>query len=101
MVLAELLHARARRSSRTEAAHLAGEFVAVVDAVVPLTDASRRHAIALFADGRRISSNDAMIAAVAFEHGAVLITADQDFEAVTGLNWLTPDSPDLKSVIGR
>ena len=98
-VIAEFVHARSRRSSRQEAVALAAEFVAAVDVVVPLNDASRRRALALYAATSRISINDALIAAAALEANAVLVSADADFEEVAGLEWLRPTSAELEGLL--
>ncbi len=93
VVVAEFLHTRARRAGRPAATELAQTLVGSVTDVLPLSDAARARAIDLFATTTRLSSNDVLIAAVALENGLALVTADQDFHEVAGLQLIPPDSP--------
>jgi uncharacterized protein len=93
ILLTEFLHVRARRVGRSAAAQMARDFVDAVTSVLPVTDQCRIRAISLFESASRIGSNDALIAAVALENGLALVSADQDFREVAGLQLIPPDSP--------
>lgn len=90
VVLTEVLHARARRSSRTEAANLVASITQLVAEVFPLSDAARERALSIYAASERLSSNDAFIAAVALERDLTLVSADGDFADVPGLALAEP-----------
>ena len=99
VVLAEFVHARARRSSRAEAAELAASFIAIVDEVVVPDPNVRDRALGLYATTDQLSSNDALIAAMAIEHGMTLLSADQDFVEARGLRLVAPDSDEARALI--
>jgi len=99
VVIAEFIHARARQSSRTEAAGLTAELIAIVDTVVPASPGIRTRALRLYAATERLSVNDAVIAATAIERDFVLVSADGDFGEARGLQWLHPDSDRARELV--
>lgn len=90
VVIGEFIHARARRSSRAKASALAVSLVDFATDILEMTPRARTTAIDLFAGSTRISINDAMIAAVAIEHGASVMTADADFQEIPSLAVIHP-----------
>lgn len=100
VVLVEFLHARARRTSRREAAERAADIAGAMASVLPVSDVARATAFTTFAGSRRLSSHDALIAAVALEYGAQLVTADDDFSDVPGLECIAPGGLAFEDLIG-
>ncbi len=91
IVIAEFVHARARRSDRPEAIGLALEMIAVATGVIAPDATTRERALRLYGSSPRLSVNDAIIAAVALGNRLRLVTADRDFDDVVGLEVARPD----------
>ena len=98
-VLAEFLHARARRTSRLHAARLTADIIGIVDDVLSPDQQIRTRALDLFGRTQRLSSSDATIAATALHHDLTLVSADLDFGEVPGLRVITPESADMQSML--
>ncbi len=98
-VLAEFLHARARRTSRLHAARLTADIIGIVDDVLSPDQQIRTRALDLFGGTQRLSSNDATIAATALHHDLTLVSADLDFGEVPGLRVITPESADMQRML--
>jgi predicted nucleic acid-binding protein len=92
VVLGEFLHTRSRRTSRREATLLAASTIGLVSDVLPVTPAARDRALEIYRGSERLSSNDALIAAVALDTGATLVSADRDFQDVIGLDLVEPEA---------
>mgnify|MGYP002084668675 FL=1 len=98
-VLAEFLHARARRTSRAHAARLTADVIEIVDDVLAPDPQIRVRALELFGSAQRLSSNDALIAATALRHNLILVSADLNFGEVPGLRVMTPNSADAQDML--
>lgn len=99
-VIQEFTHIQARRRPRGEAAGLARDYAAAVQ-LLQATPADLLRALTIFEQSSALGMFDAVLAAVALNHGADgLISADGAFGSVSGLRWIDPASPDLDTILG-
>lgn len=99
-VIQEFTHIQARRRPRAEAAGLARDYAASVQ-LLQATPADLLRALTIFEQSPALGMFDAVLAAVALNHGADgLISADGAFGSVSGLRWIDPASPDLEAILG-
>jgi hypothetical protein len=99
-VVQELVHVRARRRDRADAAAL-GRQVAEAFALIVTTAEDLERGLALFERHPALGAFDAVLAAVAIGHSAdALVSADRAFARVPGLRWVDPGSTELDRLIG-
>ena len=99
-VIQEFAHIRARRQTRPDAVHVARQYVAAFSLLVTTPDDLDR-GLDLFEQYPALGAFDAVLAAVALEHGAqALVSADRAFGSVPGLPWVDPASPAMLRLIG-
>lgn len=90
-VIQEFAHVRSRRRPRSDAVARARSYQV---ALAPLTVTTADHlaaGLALFGRQDRLGSFDAVLAAVALDLDAELVSADTAFAAVEGLRYVVPD----------
>ncbi len=98
-VIQEFAHIRARRRPRLDAVDAARAFASSLTILVATTEDLDR-GLQLFADHPGLGSFDAVLAAVAIEHGAeALVSADVGFAAIPGLRWIDPATPEIESIL--
>lgn len=97
----EFAHIRARRQTRADAVWLARRYAAAFSLLVTtLEDLDR--GLELFERHPALGAFDAVLAAVAINHGAeAVVTADHAFAGVPGLPVIDPATDDLSQLIGR
>jgi len=97
-VIQEFAHIRARRRPRLDAVDAARAFASSLTMLVATPEDLDR-GLQLFADHPGLGSFDAVLAAVAIEHGAeALVSADVGFAGITGLRWIDPATPEIESI---
>ena len=95
----EFTHIQSRRRERREAATLARDYAASLQ-LLQSTPADLDLGLRLFERHPAIGMFDAMLAAVALNHGAhALISADGGFAIVPGLPWIDPATPALETLL--
>ena len=98
-VVQEFTHIQSRRRSRAEAAALARDVAASLT-LLETSSANLDLGLRLFEEHPGLGMFDAMLAAVALDHGAdALISADTGFATVPGLRWIDPATPALDEVL--
>ncbi|RIK09798.1 MAG: VapC toxin family PIN domain ribonuclease [Acidobacteria bacterium] len=95
----EFIHVRSRRRSRADAAALGLEYAALLTPLVAPTAEDLREGVRIFEGSSKIGAFDAVIAAVAIARGAALISIDNDFALVDGLEHVDPSSPEFEALL--
>lgn len=99
-VIQEFAHVRARRRTRSDAAHLARQYLHAFGILVPTADDLDR-GLSLFEEHSALGAFDAVLAAVALAREAqALVSADRAFASVPSLRWVDPSTPALRELIG-
>lgn len=100
-VIQELVHVRARRRGRADAAAVGADYAELLS---PLLLVGREHlarGLELFAQVESLGSFDAVLAAAAMVDGAIaLVSADAAFQAVPGLEHVVPDRAGVAALLG-
>jgi uncharacterized protein len=100
-VIQEFVHVRAKRRPRTEAVARALDYMEALSPS-PTEDDDLRLGLQLFERHPALGGFDAVLAAVALNHGAeALISADRGFAGVSGLVWIDPAAPALDRLLSR
>ncbi len=95
-VLQEVMHVRARRRGRADAANLARDYADLLAPLLPVGEDALRRGLTLFERHRGVGAFDAVLAAAAMDADVqALVSADAAFADVAGLTHLTPDDPAL------
>lgn len=99
-VIQEFTHVYSRRRPRPTAVALALRFAEALD-ILTATAADLSLGLSLFERHERLGAFDAVLAAVALNHGAeALVSADRAFGLVEGLTWLNPMSLAFTDLVG-
>ena len=99
-VVQEFAHVHARRRTRADAVSLAREYATALEILVT-SPADLHRGLHLFEQHPELGAFDAVLAAVALEHGAqALVSADRAFAVVLGLHWVDPAGSDLLKFVG-
>ena len=100
-VIQELVHVRARRRSRSDAAELGREYLDLLSPLVAVTKEALHLGISTFEKSRRLGAFDAVLAATAITTGAhALVSADAAFASVDGLEHVVPDAAGVEQLLG-
>ena len=98
-MIQEFARIRARRRPRLDAVDAARAFASSLTMLVATPEDLDR-GLQLFADHPGLGSFDAVLAAVAIEHGAeALVSADVRFAGIPGLRWIDPATPEIESIL--
>lgn len=100
-VIQEFAHVRSRRSPRPVAVRQARSYA---EGLAPLAATSAPDldaGLALYEHATSLGSFDAVLAAVARDRGANLVSADRGFATAPGLDFLPLDGPELTSLLSR
>ena len=99
----EFAHARARRRGRAgTAGSLARQAAATLHPLLATSRSALDHGLALFERHERLGAFDAVLAAVALEHGAeALVSADAGFTGIRGLRHVVPGTPAFERLVAR
>ena len=91
----QLVHVRARRRSRADAARQGRSYAALLAPLIRPTPEDLADGLALFEAHESLGAFDAVLAASALARGAdALVSADEAFAVVPGLTRLDPTSVD-------
>ncbi len=96
----EVLHHRARRLGDRAQAAKDARAAAALCRLHPVEPQDARAAIELFAGSSKLSARDAVFAALAARHGlAEIVSADSDFDGLTGLRRIDPADSDALAAL--
>jgi uncharacterized protein len=99
-VIQEFVHVRARRRPRSEAVARARSFAALLGPLMPADEDILRRGLAIFAASDRLGGFDSVLAALALDRDAALVSSDRAFAAVPGLRHVDPADPDFLDHLG-
>ena len=85
-VIQEFVHVRARRRGREEAAALGRDYAELLSPLVSVESTHLERGLAIFTSADSPGAFDSVLAAVALDTGARLVSADEAFAKVRGLN---------------
>lgn len=98
----EFVHVRARRRGREDAASIGRDYTELLSPLLDVTREDLRAGLAIFERSERLGAFDAVLAAAAIAKGAAaLVSADDDFAAVTGLTHIVPDAAGVEGLLAR
>jgi predicted nucleic acid-binding protein len=98
-VIQALIHARARRSDRSEASRRGREYAQLLAPLIIVTSDDLMRGLQIF-ERQCFGSFDAVLAGAALNQDAeALISADTGFGAVRGLRYVNPATKDLLDLI--
>jgi uncharacterized protein len=99
-VIQELVHVRARRRGRTDAASMGRDYVDLLAPLLTVSGSEVRAGLALFESVDRLGAFDAVLAAGAIAAGAAaLVSADNAFPDVPGLVHVVPDAAGVNRLL--
>jgi len=99
-VIQELVHVRARRSGRIDAAGLGRDCAELLSPLLHVSHEDLRRGLALFETAPPLGAFDAVLAAAAASAGATaLVSTDQAFAAVPALRHAIPDEPGVAALL--
>ncbi len=101
-VLQELVHVRARRRGRKDAAEMGRDYVELLSPLLSVTREDLLEGLYLFERSDRLRAFDAVLAAAAAASGAAaLVSADSAFAGVLRLTHVIPDEAGVASLLER
>lgn len=86
-VIQEFVHVRAKRRGRRDAFELAQAYVALFSPLQVINPQHLGAGLELWRDSKKLGAFDAVLAAVAMASNAMLVSADQGFRSIKGLDW--------------
>jgi predicted nucleic acid-binding protein len=97
----ELVHVRARRRDRRDAASVGRAFAALLSPLLQPSEDDLVRGLRLFERHEELGAFDAVLAAATMAAGAeALVSADRSFEGVRRLPFVDLASPSLRNLIG-
>jgi len=97
----ELVHVRARRRSRKDAAALGRAFTDLLSPLLPVAEDDLRRGLDLFEHHPELGAFDAVLAAATMSSGAdALVSADRTFARIPGLRHIDPGSASFDEIVG-
>lgn len=99
-VIQEFVHVRASRRGRGDAANLGRDFAELLSPLISVEAGHLEKGLSIFAAPDAPGAFDSVLAAVAIEAGAVLVSADQAFGKVQGLDHTIPDREGVNKLLG-
>lgn len=98
----ELVHVRARRRGRADAAALGRAYATLLSPLLQPSEESLLAGLRLFERDEALGAFDAVLAATAIAQKAeALVSADRAFAGVRGLRWVDLAGDELASLIAR
>ncbi len=98
----ELVHVRARRRGRADAAGVGRAFATLLSPLLQPAEESLLAGLRLFERDEALGAFDAVLAAAAIEQKAeALVSADRAFAGIRGLRWVDLAGEELSSLIAR
>lgn len=98
-VIQEFANVRARRSDRAAAAHLAMEFAALLSPLVTIGEDELTSGLQIWHKTPSLGAFDAVLAAVARNHAATLVSGDKAFAYVAGLDHVPLDDQTVSRLL--
>ena len=99
-VIQELVHVRARRRDRADAAALGRDYAELLAPLLPVRAAELARGLALYERSERLGAFDAVLAAAAETAGArALVSADTAFAELKSVEHVVPDAPGLATLL--
>ena len=99
-VIQELVHVRARRRGRADAATLGRHYAELLSPLLTVTGDDLQHGLALYERSERLGAFDAVLAAAAAAAGArALVSADTAFGELTEVAHVAPDATGLATLL--
>ena len=98
----ELVHVRARRRDRTDAAALGRAFSTLLSPLLRPTEDDLAAGLRLYERHEQLGAFDAVLAAASLGAGAeALVSADRSFGAVRGVPWVDLAGDDVSELLQR
>jgi predicted nucleic acid-binding protein len=99
-VVQELVHVRARRRGRADAAALGRDYLELLSPLLMPTGADLRHGLSLYEQSDRLGAFDAVLIAAAAAAGArAIVSADTAFRDAGGVEHVTPDRDGVATLL--
>ena len=99
-VIQELVHVRARRSGRGDAAALGRSYAELFSPLLEVGERDLEAGLRLFERHHELGASDSVLAAAVLERGAeALVSTDRAFASVKRLPFLSLDSPELEALL--
>ena len=98
-VLQEFIHVRAHRRDREDAVALGRSYLTLLAPMLSTEETHLRAALAIYRGTPRIGMFDAVLASVALDNGATLISADVGFSTVSGLTHVVPTNAGVAGLL--
>ncbi len=99
-VVQEFAHVRARRRGRADAARLASSYADLFAPLATLHESHLRAGLELWRRHSGLGCFDAVLAAVARDLAASVVSSDRAFAKVPGIDHLVPDHPHVETLLG-
>jgi predicted nucleic acid-binding protein len=100
-VIQELVHVRARRRGRQDAAEIGRDYAELLAPLLSVTREQLQDGLLLFERSDRLGAFDAVLAAAAAASGAsALVSADTAFAGAGQLRHVVPDAAGVASLLG-
>jgi predicted nucleic acid-binding protein len=100
-VIQELVHVRARRRGRADAAGLGRAYATLLSPLLQPSEKGLAAGLRLFERANGLGAFDAVLAASAIEAGAdALVSADRSFAGVRGLRWVDLAGEEVAGLLG-
>lgn len=97
----ELVHVRARRRGRADAATLGRDYAELLSPLLMVTREDLDRGLALYERSEGLGAFDAVLAAAAEAAGAeALVSADNGFAELKAVKHVTPDAAGLATLLG-
>ena len=98
-VIQEFVHVRARRRGREDAANLGRDFAELLAPLASVEAVHLEKGLSIFTSPDSPGAFDSVLAAVAMEAGAGLVSADGGFGRVRGLDHTIPDREGVSQLL--
>lgn len=100
-VIQELVHVRARRRTREDAAALGRDYAELLAPLLTVTADDLRRGLERYARSEQLGAFDAVLAAAAATAGArAIVSADAGFTEVAGIVHVVPDEAGVAALLG-
>ena len=99
-VIQELVHVRARRRGRADAAALGRDYAELLSPLLTVTHENLERGLVLYERSERLGAFDAVLAAAAEAAGAqAIVSADAGFGELADIRHVTPDAAGLATLL--
>lgn len=98
-VVQEFVHVRSRRRSRGDAVEHGGAYRELLSPLVAVTEEDLALGLSVYERHEGLGAFDSVLAGVALERHATLVSGDASFSEVPGLRHVHPAAPQLDDVL--